>query len=196
MRSASSRTVRGDSPTTASTWTRRWPNSTMRASNGVRTAARSGVSDAGNTSATGTLPRKAARSNVCPLLVGARKSGAMSPMLRWVVGSTRCSSRSSGSVPATPAWQSVTCRISRFEGVGENLEAPGEQSGHVHLADPDPFGDLALGHLLEVPEIHDPAVALGELLEHGPQCDAGLGVGERVVLAAETVGHGAAGLAA
>src|SRR5205807_1582452 len=54
--------------------------------------------------------------------------------------------------------------------LAEVLQRGSLQARDVHLADAEPLGDLRLGHLVEEPHDHDPALPLIEML-HGPVQD-------------------------
>src|SRR4051812_43720034 len=53
--------------------------------------------------------------------------------------------------------------------VPELDQAPGQQSGHVHLADAEPGGDFRLGHAAEEPEVDDHLLPLREGGDQGGQ---------------------------
>jgi len=64
-------------------------------------------------------------------------------------------------------------------------QGPGQQSGDVHLTDPEPSGDLRLGQALEEPQVQDHALPGRELGDEGRQGDPVLAVDEALVLAAQ-----------
>src|SRR5215471_8599806 len=103
--------------------------------------------------------------------------GALS-MTRWSLAAKKARKRRRISAPVTrsvslPATLSASPRAGGMGSGGlvrdvlpELLERGALQAGDVHLADAQALGDLGLGHLLEEPHDHDPALALVEVL-HG-----------------------------
>src|SRR5688572_32925413 len=79
---------------------------------------------------------------------------SMSPISRLL-------DRVSGCQMGTPRKHRLTGSGLGAGAIAQLRQAAGEQAGHVHLADPEPGGDLRLGHAPEEPEMDDHLLPFG-----------------------------------
>src|SRR5437764_14256461 len=77
----------------------------------------------------------------------------------------------------------------RLGQLAELGQAPGQQPRDVHLADPEPRGDLRLGQPVEEPQVQDPLLPVRQLGQQRRQRGSTLGVVQLGVVLAEVGSH-------